>query len=70
VTPQGVILYALAGTLQTKAFGLCLSNLTCNVLGGTAKLCLTVLAWGHAEAPEDTVKLRLAVPPGWIESPR
>jgi len=41
----------------------------CNVLGGTAKLRLTVLAWTRGDAPEDTVKLRLAVPPGWIESP-
>jgi len=46
-----------------------LFSLMCNVLGGTAKLRLTVLAWTRGDAAEDTVKLRLAVPPGWIESP-
>jgi len=29
---------------------------------------LTVLVWPRDDTPEDTVKLRLAVPPGWIES--
>jgi len=51
-----------------KAFDLYLFSLTCNVLGGTAKLRLTVLVWPRDDTPEDTVKLRLAVPPGWIES--
>jgi len=36
----------------------------CNIPGGTAKLRLTVLAWTRGDTPEDTVKLRLAVPPG------
>ena len=40
----------------------------CMVLGGTAKLCLTVLAWTRCNRPEDTVKLRLAVPPGYGRS--
>ena len=46
-----------------------LFSLTCNVLGGTAKLRLTVRAWTRGDTPEDTVKLRLAVAPGGIESP-
>ena len=46
-----------------------LFSLTCHVLGGTAKLCLTVLVWMRGATPQDTVKLRLAVPPGRSESP-
>ena len=43
--------------------------LTCNAPGGTATLCLTVPAGTRGDAPEDTVKLRLAVPPDRIKSP-
>jgi len=51
-----------------KACGLYRFRLTCNAPGGTAELRLTALAWTHGDALEDTVKLRLAVPPGWVES--
>ena len=54
----------MASGSRLKAEGLYVLGFTRNTPGGTAKLRLTVLAWTRGDTPQDTVKLRWAVPPG------